>query len=361
MKLLDPITVGKIKLSNRVIMAPLTRKRSTDDHIPVEIMQEYYRQRAGAGLIISEATNISPNAVGYANTPGIWTNQQVKEWMKITDAVHRSGGRVFLQLWHVGRHSHPVLLAKGLKPVAPSALADGAPINTPNGYLPSYVPEPLTPKGISDTVNEYRIAAKNAIDAGFDGVEVHGANSYLIHQFLMDGSNKRTDEYGGSLDNRMRFLHEVIDAVVSEIGSDRTGLRLSPGYAMNGMRDSDRLRLFESVISSINNYNLAFLHLTESSKMPDDTDEWIDDTAKHFRKFYNGKLIICGGFDLEKANRVIEEGSADMVAFGRLYISNPDLAERFRDGSPLNPWDQDTFYEGGEKGYTDYPLRSSEF
>jgi len=360
MNVLNPIIIGSIRLPNRVIMAPLTRKRSTDDHIPTPVMQEYYKQRAGAGLIISEAVNISPVAVGYANTPGIWNERQVKEWMKITDAVHNEGGRIFMQLWHVGRHSHPVLLSDNLIPVAPSAIPDGAPINTPGGYLQSYVPEALTKEGIANTVNDYRIAAKNAIRAGFDGVEVHGANSYLIHQFLMDGSNQRTDEYGGSFPNRTRFLNEVLAAIVSEIGKERTALRLSPGYSRNGMHDSNRIKLFEYVISEVNSFDLAYLHLIEPSGDPERDDDWVIEIAKHYRPYYKGKLMICGDYDLAKANTIIESGYSDMVAFGKLYISNPDLAERFREGAPLREWDSGTFYEGGKRGYINYPFRAKE-
>ena len=349
--LLRPYHSGGLDLPNRVVMAPLTRKRATADLLPVPIMETYYRQRAGAGLIISEATNISPHAVGYANTPGVYSEEQVIRWRAITDGVHRSGGRIFLQLWHTGRISHPELQPDHALPVAPSAIAIRGSISTPEGLKPFPVPRALKEEEIAGITEQYALAAANAIKAGFDGVEIHGANGYLPHQFLLSGSNRRTDRYGGSIGNRCRFLMEVTEAVVREVGNSLTGLRLSPAFEKHDMHDDDRLSLFEYLVTELNRFDLCYLHLTEPlSTRPED----IPEVARHFRPLFNNTLITCGGYDKQKAENALAMGIADLVAFGRPYISNPDLTERFKNGSPLRPWDENTFYKGGEKGYIDY-------
>ena len=352
--LFDPIKIGNIELRNRVIMAPLTRKRATRDNVPTPIMETYYRQRSGAGLIISEATNISEEAIGYHDTPGIFTGEQVNKWKKITGGVQDEGGQIYLQMWHTGRHSHPKLLPGGKWPLGPSAIGESGEVNTPEGHFPAVVPKAMTTEDIDRTVNDYRNAAQNALKAGFDGVEIHGANGYLPHQFLMQSSNHRDDEYGGSFANRFRFLRRIIEEVSDACGPEKTGLRLSPVFTRRDMEDPDNIELFEYVVKEVDDYNLAYLHLTEPMSKGPLVEQWTGRIAPHFRKFYNGKLMICGGYDHEKAQKVLAEGHADMVVFGRLFISNPDLVERFRKGLDLKPWDEDTFYEGGEKGYVDY-------
>lgn len=352
--LFSSFKAGSIDLHNRVIMAPLTRKRATIHNVPTPVMIQYYRQRSTAGLIISEATNISAEAVGYHNTPGIFTDEQVKAWTEITSAVHLEGGKIVMQLWHTGRHSHPKLLPRGKWPVAPSAINEDGLVNTPEGHLPTVVPKAMTKKDIERTIGDYRRAAGNALKASFDGVEIHGANGYLPHQFLMESTNKREDEYGGSYENRARFLFRILDEVVDECGAKKTGLRLSPVFLKRGIWDPDPISLFEYVIRETNRYGLAYLHLTEPMGRIDGYRDWTGKVAPHFRKIYEGPLMICGDYTLEKAEAVLEKGDADLVAFGRPFISNPNLVERFINGSELTPWDENTFYQGGEKGYVDY-------
>jgi N-ethylmaleimide reductase len=353
-KLFESIRIGKTELANRIVMAPLTRKRATRDNIPTAIMIKYYRQRSSAGLIISEATNISPEAVGYFDTPGIFNETQVEAWKRITGAVHDEGGKIFMQLWHTGRHSHPTMLPGGQKPLAPSAVNEDGLVNTPEGHLPTVVPMAMTKEDIERTIGDYKRAAANALKAGFDGVEIHGANGYLPHQFLMESTNKRTDEYGGDPVNRARFLFRVIREVLDECGPDQTALRLSPIFMKRSIWDPDPISLFEFVIKELNNYDLAYLHLTEPAGQVVDYAGWTGRIAPHFRKIYEGQLMICGGYDRQKASEVVEKGYADLVAFGRPYISNPNLVERFKKAIELTPWDEDTFYEGGERGYIDY-------
>lgn len=349
--LLKSFQLGELELPNRIVMAPLTRKRATDDMVPVPIMETYYEQRSTAGLIISEATNISPFAVGYANTPGIYSSEQVRAWKTVTEGVHRKGGRIFLQLWHTGRISHPDLQPGNALPVAPSAVAIDGKISTPGGIKPFPVPRELDTDEIRSIVGQYEDAAVNAIKAGFDGVEIHGANGYLPHQFLVESSNRRSDQYGGSIRNRSRFLMEIIESVVSRIGHGKTGLRLSPAFERYDIRDTQRVELFEYLINEINRFDLAYLHLTEPlSTIPDDLPE----VAKHFRPLYKGVIISCGGYDLEKAEKALAEGIADLIAFGRPYISNPDLVKKISRRDPFHPWDESTFYKGGERGYIDY-------
>jgi len=356
--LLKPVDIGKYQLRNRVIMAPLTRRRATDDLVPTDIMRIYYAQRASAGLIIAEATNISPQALGYMNSPGIFTMEQINAWKPITRAIHERGGVIFLQLWHVGRVSHPLLQPNHDLPVSASAIkADGV-ISTPEGHKTMVVPRALETAEVKSVVEDYRIASRNAITAGFDGVEIHGANGYLPEQFLRDGSNLRTDKYGGSIENRCRFVLEITEACCNEIGSDRVGIRLSPSGVVKDMFDSDPVALYEYLINKLNDFNLAYLHLMEPYaplEPPEKYSKFLKVVTPHFRPFFKGSLITNVNYDYESGNKIIKEGNADMVAFGKLFISNPDLVERFRNNKPLSPWDKDTFYHGGEKGYIDYP------
>ena len=359
LKLLEPVQVGAYELSNRMVMAPLTRMRAGSGNAPQEINAIYYRQRASAGLIISEATQISPQGLGYPNTPGIHSSEQIEGWKKITQAVHEEGGKIFLQLWHVGRVSHPSLQPDGELPLAPSAIAPEGMANTFSGEQPFVTPRALETEEIPGIVEQYRQAAINAREAGFDGVEVHSANGYLLDQFLHDGSNRRTDRYGGSLENRARFLMEVLEAVTGVWDSDKVGVRLSPSSTFNSMFDSDTEALFSYVVSELNRFNLAYLHLVEPRIKGDSTaeeQEKISLGTGYFRPIYRGKIITAGGYTRETGEAVLEEGDADLVAYGRLFIANPDLPKRFALNAPLNQYDRSTFYGGDERGYTDYPF-----
>jgi len=356
--LLSQVKLGRYLLKNRVVMAPLTRRRATNQHVPTEIMATHYTQRASAGLIIAEATNISPQGTGYMNSPGIYTSEQIKAWKKITEAVHEKEGRIFIQLWHVGRISHPLLQGGGAIPVSSSAIKANGTQNTSEGPKEMVVPRALEPSEISQIIQDFKQASLNAIEAGFDGVEIHGANGYLLDQFLHDGSNIRIDEYGGSIQNRSRLILEVVEACCEAIGSDRVGIRLSPSGIYKDMYDSNPVKLFEFVITQLNQYQLAYLHLLEPlvPLVPEAKYKtYLKVITPHFRQFFDGILITNCGFDFNSGNDIIQKGDADLVAFGKLYISNPDLVERFFRNAPLADWDEDTFYYGGEKGYIDYP------
>jgi N-ethylmaleimide reductase len=339
-------------------MAPLTRRRATDDHVPTEMMQVYYGQRVTAGLIITEATNISRQAVGYMNSPGIFSKEQVEGWKKVTETVHQRGGLIFLQLWHVGRISNRLLQPGNRSPVSASPIRANGFLSTPKGKRKMSVPRALTISEIEDIINDYKIACLNAINAGFDGVEIHGANGYLPDQFLHDGSNRRTDNYGGSIENRSRFILEVIDACCNAIGSAKVGVRLSPSGINKDMSDSDPVPLYSYLVNELNRFNLAYLHLMEPYPALDPVSnypKYLLEVTPFFRKIYHGTLITNVGYTYETGNKIIEEGNADLVAFGKLFISNPDLVERFTKGAELNAWDKETFYYGGERGYIDYP------
>ncbi|MBI4785124.1 MAG: alkene reductase [Oscillatoriophycideae cyanobacterium NC_groundwater_1537_Pr4_S-0.65um_50_18] len=356
LSLFSPVKLGRYELPNRMVMAPLTRNRAGEGNVPRVLNAEYYAQRASAGLIVSEATQISPQGLGYPLTPGIHSSEQIAGWQLVTQAVHEKGGRIFLQLWHVGRISHPSLQPNGELPVAPSAIAPQGMASTFTGEQPFVTPRALELDEIPGIVADYRQAAENALTAGFDGVEVHGANGYLLDQFLQDGSNHRTDAYGGSIENRARLLLEVMEAVVGVWGSDRVGVRLSPSGTFNDMADSDPTALFGYVISALNRFDLAYLHLVEPRWTSETTETDLGAlTASAFRPLYSGTLIAAGGFDRDQGNAVIAAGKADLVAYGRLYISNPDLVERFAANAALNPYDRSTFYGGDERGYIDYP------
>lgn len=354
--LFTPIQVGALTLPNRIIMAPLTRARAGVERLPNTLMKEYYVQRATAGLIISEATQISEQGSGWVETPGIHTTEQVKGWQTITEAVHAAGGRMFLQLWHMGRASHPDFQPNGAMPVSASAVRPQGDAHTPNGKKPFATPRSLELEEISGVVQQYVNATRRAQEAGFDGVEIHGANGYLIDQFLRDGSNQRTDAYGGSIANRSRFLLEVTEAVVNAWSSDRVGVRLSPTNPYNDMRDSDPIATFSYVSGALNPFNLAYLHILEGLPGHVMALEGSAAVAPYIRQEFNGVLMLNGGYDLEKGNHAIAQGAANLIAYGVPFIANPDLVERFREQAPLNPPDQATFYAPGAKGYTDYPV-----
>ncbi len=351
--LFDPIHLGEIALANRVVMAPLTRNRAAAGRVPSPLAALYYRQRAGAGLIVSEATQIAPLGQGYLDTPGIYSREQVEGWKAVTRAVHERGGKIVVQLWHVGRISHVSLLPAGEVPVAPSAIAAKTQTYTAKGFEAVSAPRALKLEELPAIVEQYRLAARNAIEAGFDGVEVHGANGYLLDQFLRDGMNQRTDAYGGSIENRARLLIEVMQAVTTEIGSGRTGLRLSPVTPSNDASDSNPQPLFNHVAERLAPLELAFLHVIEGATAG------VRDVApfdyQALRERAKAPWMVNNGYDRKMALDAVASGRADVVAFGRPFISNPDLAERLREDAPLNTLDQDTLYGGGAKGYTDYP------
>lgn len=354
--LFQPLELGALTLPNRVLMAPLTRNRAHDDGTPWDEAAKYYSQRAGAGLIFTEATQISPEGKGYIKTPGIHDLQQIAAWKRIVDAVHAARGRIALQLWHVGRISHTSLQPDGQAPVAPSAVRANAKTFTHDGPTDVSAPRALETGEIQRVVQDYRHAAEAAKAAGFDAVEVHAANGYLIDQFLRDGSNQRTDGYGGSADNRTRFLDEVVSTVVEVWGADRVGVRLSPTGAFNDMHDSDPETTFGTAIDKLKRRDLAFLHVVEAfpGETPGDTEKSLLDRL-HARWNGSGAYIANGGFDAASAADWIARGRADAVSFGRPFIANPDLAERLRRGAPLNEPDHETFYGGDQRGYTDYP------
>ncbi|WP_153769716.1 alkene reductase [Labrenzia sp. CE80] len=355
LKLFSPLRAGEIELKNRIVLAPLTRNRArAEDDAPYEIHADYYGQRASAGLLVTEASQISPQGKGYAWTPGIYSDAQIEGWKKVTDAVHAKGGKIVIQLWHVGRISHPVLQPDGAAPVAPSAIAAQSKSFDGEQFVDTPEPRALELHEIPAIVEDYRKAAANAMKAGFDGVEVHAANGYLIDQFLRDSSNKREDAYGGSIENRTRFLKEVMDAVTTEIGTGKVGVRISPFSAANDILDSDPMALFSKVIDLFDSYGLAYLHVVEGQTGgPRDLPEGAS-LAKLYDRFF-GPIMGNNGYDRQMAVNAVADGKVDLVAFGRPFISNPDLVERLKADAPLNEWDQSTFYGGGREGYTDYP------
>jgi 2,4-dienoyl-CoA reductase-like NADH-dependent reductase (Old Yellow Enzyme family) len=345
-KLLEPLQVGALQLPNRVVMAPLTRLRGTVDHLPTPVMAEYYRQRASAGLIISEGTPISPMGVGYAQVPGIWSKEQTELWKPVTKAVHEAGGRIFCQIWHVGRVSDPVFLG-GKQPVSSSAIAPGGFVTLIRPKKEFETPRALETAEVKAVVEEFRAGSRNALEAGFDGVEIHGANGYLLDQFLHSGSNERTDEYGGSVENRGRLMLEVADAAASVFGADRVGMHLAPRSDVMSMSDANPREIFTYVATELGKRGLAFLCARE----------YIGDDrlGPDLKKAFGGVYIANERFDQAQAERVIEAGEADAVAFGKLFIANPDLPRRFAEGAPLNVPNPATFYTHGSEGYIDYP------
>ena len=351
--LFSPARFGDLALANRVVMAPLTRNRAGAGLVPSPLAAEYYAQRAGAGLIITEATQVSRGAQGYLDTPGIYTPDQVTGWRAVADAVHAKGGRIVVQLWHVGRISHSSLLPEGVQPVAPSAIRANAKTFTADGFVDVSEPRALALEEIPGVVDEFRTAARNAIDAGFDGVEIHGANGYLIDQFLRDGANHREDAYGGSIENRTRFLFEVVKAVADEIGAGRVGVRLSPVTPAGDLRDSDPQPLFERAVERLDTLGIAYIHVIEGATGGDRNVAPFDYPA--LRRRFSGAWIVNNGYDRAMALDAVASKRADAVAFGVPYLANPDLVVRLEQDAPLNTPDSDTFYGGGAKGYTDYP------
>jgi 2,4-dienoyl-CoA reductase-like NADH-dependent reductase (Old Yellow Enzyme family) len=368
--LFDPLKLGALALPNRIIMAPLTRSRATPDgRVPTQLQADYYRQRASAGLIISEATSVSPMGVGYAATPGIWSDEQTEGWKAVTKAVHAAGGRMVLQLWHVGRISAPLFL-NGALPEAPSAVR-------PKGHVSLVRPEQefVTPRAleiseIPGIIAAYKRGAENAMKAGFDGVHIHGANGYLLDQFLQDSTNQRTDQYGGSIENRARLMLEVTDACMGVWGADRVGMHLAPRMDSHDMGDSNRLGTFSHVARELGKRKIGWIAAREA--LIDENTKLVDSQGRPkevankesigpiLKRIFGGPFIANEGFDQASAERALAEGRADAVAFGKLFIANPDLVERFARHAPLNPWNPATFYAGGAEGYTDYPSLQSD-
>ena len=368
MELLKPFNMKDLKLRNRVVMAPMTRSRAKNPENRVtEVIAEYYRQRSTAGLIITEGSQISRQAVGYISTPGIYSEAQVEAWKMVTNAVHKEGGKIFIQLWHVGRMSHPDFHDGGL-PVAPSAINANEKSFTREGFKPTPTPKALTKDGIQGVIRDFKNAAANAVKAGFDGVEIHSSNGYLLHQFFTSCSNIRTDEYGGSIENRARILFEVLDEMKKVIPENRIGVRLNPSaHGFQGITiTEDTIPTFEYIVDKLNEYDLAYLHLSEPYEDVTDVPYAELQVTKHFRPIYKGILITNKGYTRETGNKAISVGLADLVAYGTLFIANPDLVKRFQINAPLAEADEDTYYatgaEGsenlGEKGLIDYPYYS---
>ncbi|MCU0534521.1 MAG: alkene reductase [Hydrococcus sp. Prado102] len=355
LNLLSPYKLGNLELSNRIVMAPLTRARAGVERIPNALMVEYYVQRASAGLIISEATNISEQGAGWGETPGIHNDEQVKNWRMITDAVRANGGKIFLQLWHTGRASHPDFQPNGNLPVSASAIQPKGEIHTPMGKKAYVTPRALEIDEIPGIVRDYAQATRRAREAGFDGVEIHAANGYLIDQFLRDGSNQRNDAYGGSVENRARFLLEVTEAVVNAWSNDRVGVRLSPTNPYNDMRDSNPIATFTYAAEALNQFGLVYLHVLEALPGHFLAAAEGDRVSPYLRQAFKGTFMVNGGYDKELGDNAIASGEADLVAYGIPFIANPDLPERFAKNASLNEPDPTTFYAPGAKGYTDYP------
>ncbi|AEW01107.1 alkene reductase [Niastella koreensis] len=356
-KLFSPVKIGAIELAHRVVMAPLTRMRTDDGGIPNDLMAQYYSQRATTGgFIIAESTLVSTNGQAYRGAPGIYNKAQTEGWKKISNAIHAQGAKTFLQLWHGGRMAHSDLLPDGGQPIGPSVVAHDALAFTTE-WVPATPNKAATIEEIQAIVRDFRVAAENAKAAGFDGIELHGANGYLIDQFLQDGSNKRTDEYGESIPNRVRLLMEVVTQMVAVFGGDRVGVRLGPSGTWGGMSDSDPVALFTYTVEQLNKFGLAYLHLIEPRIFGsfDREDLVVPIAAAQLRKVFKGPIIAAGGFQGQEAADIIEKGDADLVAFGRHFIANPDLVNRLRNEFPLNPYDRPSFFGGDARGYIDYP------
>ncbi len=351
--LFQPYTLGDTTLPNRIVMAPLTRNRAGEGFVPTDLTVQYYAQRASAGLVISEATQISQQGQGYQDTPGIYTQAQIEGWRKVTDAVHAKGGKMYLQLWHVGRISHVDLQEGGTAPVAPSAIQSAAKTFVNNGFADVSPPRALDLAELPGIIEDYRKAAANAIAAGFDGVEVHAANGYLLDQFAKDGANIRTDAYGGSIENRARLLLEVTEAIAKEVGAARTGVRMSPISLINDIAASDPQGQFDYIVEQLDAMGIAYIHIFEAMAADGAGVPLFDFAA--LRSRFSRTYIANNGYDLDRATTRIAAGEVDLVSFGRPFISNPDLPDRFRNGIPLAALDPATLYGGGAKGYTDYP------
>jgi N-ethylmaleimide reductase len=345
--LFEALSVGSVTVPNRIVLAPMTRARASEAHVAQPLMAEYYAQRAGAGLIVSEATGISRQGLGWVKAPGIWTDEQTNAWKQVTSAVHQAGGRIALQLWHMGRASHPDFL-NGELPVAPSAIRANGETYTPQGKKAYVTPRALDAAELPGIVADYARAARNAHAAGFDMVEIHSANGYLLDEFLRDGANQRRDAYGGSPQNRVRLVREVMEAVVGEFGASRTGIRFSPRSPYNDMSDSDPLATYTEAFRAVQEAGLAYIHLVDPVN---------EGTQIHpaLRPIFRGALIVNGGYTGDSARATLQAGTADLIAFGVPFIANPDLSVRLREGLPLATPDFSTVYGGGEGGYTDYP------
>lgn len=355
--LFSSYNLSGLELKNRMVMAPMTRSRSDNEgNVPTSLTAEYYEQRATAGLIISEGVPVSTKAVGYINVPGIYSDAQVEGWKLVTHAVHAKGGKIFAQLWHVGRLSHPDF-HKGELPHAPSAINPNEKSYTANGFVDTVTPKEMTVEDIKQTIQDFKNGGSNALKAGFDGVEIHAANGYLFHQFFNGTSNHRTDNYGGSIENRSRILFETLDQMKEVIDMNKVGIRFNPSmHGFMGMTmDELTIPTFDYIIDRLNGYGLAYIHLTEPFVPVDEVPFAVKEVAKHFRPLYHGTMIINKGFNKETAIKVLDNGDADLVAFGVPFIANPDLVKRFQIDAPLNEADQATFYTPGAKGYTDYP------
>jgi len=353
MKLLQPIQFGPYLLRNRIVLSPMTRNRSPGE-LPNALNAQYYAQRASAGLVFTESTAISERGLGWRETPGIYKEAQVRGWRRVTDAVHAKGGRIFLQMWHCGRNSHPLTQPGGQVPLGPSAVQPFGTVRTVQGRLPLHVPKEMDAHDIAELLQEYKLAARRAVDAGFDGVEIHAANGYLLDQFLRDSSNRRIDRYGGPPENRCRLLLEVIDTVAEVWGAQRMGVRLSPTSPSNyRLADSDPPALFRAALQVVNSRRLAFVDVVEGSSNALPPTCEMDWAA--FRPLFDGAYIANNGFTQQSAEAALAAGRIDMAAFGRLYIANPDLVQRFARGAPLNPLVEETIYTQDHRGYTDYP------
>jgi len=356
----EPFQSGKIEFKNRMVMAPMTRSRSDNaGNVATALTAAYYRQRASAGLIVTEGTFISEEAVGVINVPGIYTAAQIDGWKLTTDAVHQEGGKIFAQLWHTGAYSHPDL-HQGRKPLAPSSVNPNQQVFTAEGLKPSVEPQPMSVEDIKRTVQDFKQAAINAFDAGFDGVELHAANGYLLQQFFSKNSNQRDDEYGGSVENRARILFDILDELKTAVDINRVAVRLNPSLhgIMGILADDETIAVYDYIVTRLNDYGLAYIHLIEPFTDVSNNPNAIQEVAKHFRKLFKGAIIINRAFTKDTANKVLKEGDADLVSFGVPFLANPDLVERFKTNAPLNTPDPNTFYTPGEKGYTDYPFLS---
>lgn len=351
--LFTPTTLGKLQLKNRIVMSPLTRSRATGN-VPNELMEKYYQLRADAGLIITEGTSPSPNGLGYARIPGMFSDAQVQGWKRVTDSVHAAGGKIFVQLMHTGRIGHPANMAAGAKIVAPSAIvAPGEMWTDSNGMQPHPVPAEMSEADIATAIAEYANASRRAIEAGFDGVELHGANGYLIDQFLNIATNQRTDKWGGSVENRIRFAVEVAKASVAAIGAERIGMRISPYGAFNGTAPDAKMDvMYLKLVEALNELGLVYIHIVDHSSMG--APEVSPELKAKIRANFKGKYILSGGYDAARANADLDAQKGDLVAFGRPFISNPDLVQKLKNGTALTAPDFSTFYTPGEKGYTDY-------
>lgn len=352
--LFDPIRIGAIEAPNRIFMAPLTRGRATREHVPTPLMAEYYAQRASAGLIITEATGISRQGLGWPYAPGIWTDEQAAAWRPVTAAVHEAGGRIVCQLWHMGRLVHPSVT--GGQPVSSSATTAPGQAHTYEGKKPYVEARPLDLHEIPGLLEDYRRAARNALAAGFDGVQIHAANGYLIDEFLRDNANLRTDQYGGAIENRIRLLREVTEAVAGVVGADRTGVRLSPNGNSQGVDDSKPVPLFTAAAAALSDLGIAFLELREPGFDGSFGKAAVPPIAPHIRRVFAGRLVLNSDYDLAKAEADLDSGLADAIAFGRRFLANPDLPKRLREHLPLNEAVMETWYTQGPEGYTDYPF-----